>query len=99
MFGNENVNGKPLQFSAEANEVFKTGRELWLYYNSFNAIIPNASLYDIREFFQGRNDKGKMNSKSTDEKYTVLIANLRHALNTLAEKLKPKVYEFEFLKY
>jgi hypothetical protein len=55
-------------------------------------------LYDIREFFQGRNDKGKMNNKSSDETYTKLIGNLREKLKDLAEKIKPKVYEYEFLK-
>jgi hypothetical protein len=55
-------------------------------------------LYDIREFFQGRNDKGRMNVKSTDEKYTELISNLRQTLSTLAVKIAPKVYEYEFLK-
>lgn len=33
-------------------------------------INVNAALYDIKLFFQGRNDrKGRMNTKSTDEKY------------------------------
>jgi hypothetical protein len=63
LFGNEKVEYKPLQLTNEANEVLNSGRELWKYYNSFNATIPNASFYDIREFFQGRNDKGRMNSK------------------------------------
>jgi hypothetical protein len=58
----------------------------------------NASLYDIREYFQGRNDKGKMNSKSDDETYNELIANLRSTLKTLALKIEPKVYEYGFLK-
>ena len=86
-----------LLFSTEATEVFDAGRELWKYYNSFDAIIPNASLYDIREFFQGRNDKGRMNPRSTDTKYTELIAALRNKLNILADKIKPKIYEYEFL--
>jgi hypothetical protein len=58
----------------------------------------NASLYDIREHFQGRNDKGKMNNKSDDETYNALIAELRSALKILAEKIEPKVYEYGFLK-
>lgn len=58
----------------------------------------NASLYDIREFFQGRNEAGKMNNKSTDETYSKLIANLRVSLKTLANKIAPKVYEYGFLK-
>lgn len=85
-------------FSHEAQAVFDAGRELWRYYNSFDAIIPNASLYDIREFFQGRNAKGRMNVRSDDAKYTELIAELRSNLNILAEKITPKVYEYGFLK-
>ncbi|MCL2041122.1 MAG: hypothetical protein FWG84_03660 [Bacteroidales bacterium] len=58
----------------------------------------NASLYDIREYFQGRNDKGTMNNKSDDETYNELIENLRIALKILAKKIEPKVYEYGFLK-
>jgi hypothetical protein len=58
----------------------------------------NASLYDIKEFFQQRNANGKMNNKSEDEKYNELIGNLREALKVLAQKIEPKVYEHGFLK-
>jgi len=98
LFGNETSDSKALQFSLEATDVFNAGRELWKYYHSQKDINVNASLYDIREFFQGRNDKGRMNVKSTDEKYTELISNLRQTLSTLAVKIAPKVYEYEFLK-
>ncbi|HRP01020.1 MAG TPA: hypothetical protein PLE30_00060 [Candidatus Kapabacteria bacterium] len=98
--GNYNNQGsnKMLQFSAEATAAFDAGRELWQYYHSFNAIKANANLYDIREYFQGRNDKGRMNTKSTDEKYITLIGNLREALKSLTTKIVPKVYDYEFLK-
>lgn len=89
---------KPRNFSDEAKVVFDAGRELWKYYHSQKDINVNASFYDIREYFQGRNDKGKMNSRSADEKYTELIGNLRLKLNLLADKIKPKIYEYEFLK-
>ncbi len=89
---------KPRQFSAEAKAVFDAGRELWTYYHSQKDINVNASLYDIREHFQGRNDKGRMNARSQDEKYTGLIGGLRQKLNLLANKITPKVYEYEFLK-
>lgn len=89
---------KPRQFSAEAKAVFDAGRELWRYYHSQPGINVNASLYDIREHFQGRNDKGKMNARSTDARYTELIANLRQKLNSLGDKIAPKVYEHGFLK-
>ena len=58
----------------------------------------NASLYDIREYFQGRNEKGRMNSKSDDATYMELIGNLRAKLAMLADAIKPKVYEYGFLK-
>jgi len=58
----------------------------------------NASLYDIREHFQGRNASGKMNNKSDDQTYMKLIGDLREKLRQLAGKIEPKVYEYEFLK-
>ncbi len=89
---------KPKEFSNEATEVFNTGRELWRYYHSQANINVNASLYDIREYFQGRNAQGRMNPRSNDEKYTALIGNVRQKINLLAAKIAPKVYEYEFLK-
>jgi hypothetical protein len=94
------------EFSPEATKVFDAGRELWKYYHSAISSpcgggregVVNASLYDIREYFQGRNDKGKMNNLSKDEQYNELIADLRSALKILAKKIEPKVYEYEFLK-
>lgn len=97
-------NDKPLAFSEEATAVFDAGRELWKYYHKIasqarnDVYNANASLYDIREYFQGRNDKGRMNSKSDDATYTKLIAELRSKLTVLADKIKPKVYEYGFLK-
>jgi hypothetical protein len=87
-----------LEFSDEAKSVFDAGRELWRYYHSKPNCNVNASLYDIREYFQGRNDKGKMNNKSEDVTYTKLITDLRDKLKQLSQKIEPKVYEYEFLK-
>lgn len=98
LFGNVTTDYKTLQFSQEATDVFNAGRELWKYYHSQKDINVNASLYDIKLYFQGRNDIGRMNSKSTDVKYMELISNLRQILNILADKIAPKVYEYEFLK-
>ena len=86
------------EFSAEAQEVFAAGKKLWTYYHAQPKCNVNASLYDIREHFQGRNAQGKMNNKSTDETYNALIAELRTALKALATKIEPKVYEYGFLK-
>ncbi len=87
-----------LIFSPEATAVFDAGRELWKYYHEQKEVNVNASLYDIREYFQGRNDKGRMNSKSDDATYMELIGNLRAQLAILADAIKPKVYEYGFLK-
>jgi len=88
----------PLSFSPEAQAVIDAGRELWRYYHSKPNVNVNASLYDIKEYFQGRNQQGKMNFRSNDETYNELIANLREKLKTLAKKIEPKVYEYGFLK-
>lgn len=91
----------PMQFSPQAQAVLQAGRALWRYYHQTCAASDynaNASLYDIRAYFQGRDDKGKMNHTSTDEQYNALIATLRQNLKTLAKKIEPKVYEYGFLK-
>ena len=89
---------EPLVFSEEATSVFNAGRELWKYYHSQDGANANASFYDIRLHFQGRNDKGRMNSDSADVRYTELVSMLRKSLKILATKIEPKVYEYGFLK-
>lgn len=95
---------KPLKFSPSASKVFDAGREIYRYYHTqdftnrpYNA---NASLYDIKEFFQGRNKQGKLNlpAKAKDEYYKQLYANLQGALKDLAKEIQPKVYEYGFLR-
>ncbi len=88
---------QPLEFSDEAKAVFDSGRELWKYYHSKPDANPNAALYDIKEYFQGRNEKGRMNNTSKDEKYNQLMDTLRDKLKILAQKIEPKVYEHGFL--
>jgi hypothetical protein len=39
-----------------------------------------------------------MNARSEDATYTKLIGELRNNLSVLADKIKPKVYEYGFLK-
>jgi hypothetical protein len=70
---------------------------LWQYYHSQPGTNANASFYDIREHFQGRDKSGKMNITSGDTQYNALIGDLRSALKTLALKIQPKVYEYGFL--
>ena len=74
------------EFSADAQDVFSAGKELWKYYHTQPDCNVNASLYDIREYFQGRSDKGKMNNSSTDKGYNERIAALRTSLKILAKK-------------
>jgi len=91
---------KNLVFSNQAQTVFEAGKALWLYYHASvqDTDNVNASLYDIREYFQGRNAGGRMNPKSEDEKYMEIIKVLRESLKTLALKIEPKVYEYGYLK-
>jgi len=92
---------KGREFSPEAKDVFEAWKKLWTYYHencSNSDYTADASLYDIREYFQWRNDKWKMNNKSNDEKYMKLIWNLREKLKILWDKIAEKVYEYEFLK-
>jgi len=97
LFGELTKKHKALKFSDEAKAVFKAGKKLWQYYHSQPAANVNASLYDIREFFQGRDDSGKMNNSSGDTQYNELLADLRSALKILSLKIQPKVYEYGFL--
>ena len=101
----------PLVFSPEATAVFDAGRELWRYYHAQPNANPNASYYDIREYFQGRSvpgrgnsttsdqnlRKGRMNSRSEDAEYNRLLSNLKTAMEALRLKIVPKVYEYGFL--
>lgn len=97
--GNENG---PLNFSEEALAVFEAGRKLWSYYHSQPDSNPDASLYDIKFYFQGpktmKNGKVQMKSDSEDEFYMKLIRELRENLKRLASQIEPKVYEYGFLK-
>ncbi|GAA8787170.1 hypothetical protein oki772_13970 [Helicobacter pylori] len=104
LFLNAKKENKPLEFSQSASRVFDAGREIYRYYHTqdftnrhYNA---NISLYDIKEFFQGRNAQGKLNlpAKAKDEHYKQLYANLQDALKDLAKEIQPKVYEYGFLR-
>lgn len=97
IFANSEKQNTILVFSNEAKAVFDAGRELWRYYHSQPDSNPNASYYDIREYFQGRDQKGKMKNKSDDKKYMELLSNLKFAIAVLAKKIEQKVYEYGFL--
>lgn len=104
LFLNAKKENKPLEFSQSALNVFNAGKEIYRYYHTQDSTNPhynaNASLYDIKEFFQGRNAQGKLNlpAKAKDEHYKQLYANLQDALKDLAKEIQPKVYEYGFLR-
>ena len=90
------------KMSKEAKAVFEAGKALWTYYHqtikTAKRALVDASLYEIREYFKGRDEKGRMKAKATNERFNELDAELRSALRTLAKKIQPKVYEYGFLK-
>lgn len=91
-------------FTPAAQAVLDAGRALWTYYHetvateTMKPFHVDASLYEIREYFKGRNEKGRLNTKSTDDKFNKLDANLRSTLKALAIQIQPKVYDYGFLK-
>ncbi|EAH6027232.1 hypothetical protein R1M75_000447 [Campylobacter jejuni] len=100
LFGDELAK---IEFSPQAKELLKAGKELFKYYHTHSEdknYLVNASFYDIKEFFQGRDEKGRMKlpSQAKDEHYKALLSDLNIALNALAKKLEPKIYEYGFLK-
>ena len=107
LFGAEEslIPTEPIQFSPEAQAVMDAGRELWYYYMHHKdgelygaqSINVNASYYDIRRYFQGTDDKGRMYPESKDETYMRLWGNIKDALKVLAKKIEPKVYLYGFL--
>lgn len=104
LFNSSKKERKPLEFSETALSVLNTGREIYRYYHAQDFTNhdynTNASLYDIKEFFQGRNAQGKLNPpvKAKDTYYKQLYANLQDALKDLAKEIQPKVYEYGFLR-
>lgn len=96
------TSGVAINFSPVAQTVIDKGRALWSYYMEQSNIDVNASLYDIKAYFQGYSldgsGKPKMNNKSEDTEYNRLMNELRTALKALAEQIRPKVYEHGFLK-
>ena len=89
--------------SAEARSVMEAGKAVYQYYHEVRkqkgSGSLNASLYDIKEYFKGRNDKGQIKATSEDyPHFNELMETLRIALQSLAEALRPKVYLYGFLK-
>ena len=108
LFGAEEslIPSEPIRFTPVAAEVMEAGKALWRYYMTHKSsdygaapINVNASFYDIRVYFQGRDDKtGKMNNDSKDEEYMRLLRDLRAKQKVLAKQIEEKVYLYGFLK-
>ncbi len=107
LFGEEEslIPTEPIVFTPAAAAVMEAGRKIWEYYlhhkqgvYGASPVNVNASFYDIRAYFQGRDDKGKMNSESTDEHYMSLLKDLRTYQKVLAKQIEKKVYLYGFLK-
>lgn len=89
LFGDELAK---IEFSLEAQELLKAGKELFKYYHTYSEdkdYLVNASLYDIKEFFQGRDEKGRMNNpaKAKDEHYKALLSDLNFSQKNRAKNL------------
>jgi hypothetical protein len=82
--------------------VLEAGKAMWHYYHAAikfdDKALVDAGLYEIREYFKGRGEGGKMHSRSTDEQFNTLDKNLKDALKALATHIQPKVYEYGFLR-
>lgn len=89
---------QPIVFTPVAQAVMDAGREIWKYYHSLYGAEANASFYDIRAYFQGRDESGRMNNDSSDEHYMSLLKDLREKQKHLAEQIEEKVYRYGFLK-
>jgi hypothetical protein len=107
LFGEEDslIPASPIEFTPAATAVMEAGRKIWELYMKqkpktygANPINVNASFYDIRAYFQGRDEKGKMNKDSKDETYNALMRDLRTYQKVLAKQIEKKVYLYGFLK-
>ena len=104
-YASDYIPTEPIQFSPEAQAVMDAGRELWYYYMhhkdkelyGVQSINVNVSFYDIRRYFQGVDDKGRMNPDSKDETYMRLWGKIKEAQKVLARKIEKKVYLYGFL--
>ncbi|MDR2148713.1 MAG: hypothetical protein LBE91_19905 [Tannerella sp.] len=93
----EEENSLKREFSKEAKDVFEAGKAIWIYYHRQPNVNVNASFYDIKEFFKGRNEKGNVNSKAENQDFDLLEKELTAKLKILSRKIEPKVYEYGFL--
>ena len=85
-------------FSNMSQAVFDAALPLWKYYYEQKDSDINATYYDIREFFCGRNNKtGRMNSNSVNKEYNYLHEILRKTYRELGKQIEEKIYKYGFL--
>ncbi|MCL2758174.1 MAG: hypothetical protein FWE64_02530 [Alphaproteobacteria bacterium] len=85
-----NARGMPAILSCAAADVYDAGLNLWKYYFSKSLENHNASLYDVKEFF---NDNAP-----GDAEFGRLESELSAAMKSLAAQIEPKIYEYGFSK-
>lgn len=92
----------PLQMTAQAQAVLNAGKEVYKYYYAVRKQngggTLNAALYDIKEYFKGRNEKGNIKATSDDAQFNRLMETLRTTMQALAQNITPKIYQYGFLK-
>lgn len=82
-----------IEFSEEANRVIEEGRKLYkLYYKEYNNL--NRSKYKL-DYWDGGWYQIRMSLK--DRFGDDIFADFKEAYNTLADKIRPMVYEYGFL--
>lgn len=89
-------------FSKDAQKAFDAAKELWKFYQnairgSYGANV-NASLYEIREYFRGRTNSGRLKPKSENSEFQILDDDLKFAISNIAPKIAKCVYKYGFLK-
>lgn len=81
---------KMSEYSLGVIESFKT---LYRLYHSYENSNPNASLYDIKNFFNSI----KKRQGSISEEYEKIITEIKENYEILSLKIIPKIYEYKFL--
>jgi hypothetical protein len=88
---------KGRELSPEAKEVYNAGLEIWRYYFSKGPENQDASFYDIKEYFRGRTDAGRLRPTSGDDEFNRRMDILKAAMKALAAKIAEKAYAHGFL--
>ena len=98
LFTNIESGGNIFLWNVENKAVYSAGKKLWTYYHSKDGANPNGSYYDIRSYFQGRNENGRMNNHSDDDEYNQLLAALKASIDELGQKIRVKALYHKFIK-